>query len=64
MDVQLHVFQRDDNQDKVNRLVQSLSMGEAQFNKILRLSYLLVIAAENLSREEGLSPSQVPYLSK
>ena len=62
MDLKLKLFKRDDNRDF--RLVQNLTMGEADFNQLLRLRYQLVIAAENFSREENLTPVLIPSLSK
>ena len=53
-DVELKVFKENDNKDF--RLVQYLTMGEADFNQFLRLRNQLVFAAENFGREENLSP--------
>ena len=39
-------------------------MGRADLNQILRLKNQPVIAAENLSREENLSPVLIPTLFK
>ena len=62
LDVKLKVFKKDDN--KESRLVQNLRMGEADFNQFMRLRNQLVNAAENLAREEILTPVQIPTMSK
>ena len=49
--VKLKVFKKDDN--KEFRLVQNLSMGEADFNQFMRLRNQLVNAAEDFAREEN-----------
>ena len=49
LDVKLNVFKKDDNKDF--RLVQNLTLGEADFNQFMRLRIQLVIAAENFGRE-------------
>ena len=54
LDVKIKVFQRDDNSDF--RMVQNLTMGEAQFNQFLQLRNQLVNEAEKLGREENLTP--------
>ena len=46
------------------RLVQKLTMGEADLNQFMRLTNHVVIAAENFGREENLSPFLIPTLSK
>ena len=51
----------DDNRDF--RLVQSLTMGEADFIRFIRLRNQLVIAAENFSGEEDLSSVLIPTMS-
>ena len=56
------VFRRDENRDF--RLVQNLTMGEADFNRFKRSWNQLVIAAENFGREENLSPVLIPTMSK
>ena len=53
MKVKLEVFKREFNWDF--RLVQYLTMGEADFNQFKRLLNELVIAAENFAREENFS---------
>ena len=45
LDVKLKVFKQGDN--KESRLVQNLTIGEADFNQFMRLMNQLVIAAEN-----------------
>ena len=62
MDVKLKVIRRDDK--KEFRLVQNLTMGEADFNQFMRLRNQLVNAAEIVAREENLSTLQIPTLSK
>ena len=54
LDVKLKVFRKDDK--KEFRLVQNLTMGEADFNQFMRLRSQLVNAAENIAREENLTP--------
>ena len=54
LDVKLKVFKKDDK--KEFRLVQKFMMGEADFNRFMRLRNQLVNAAENLAREEKLTP--------
>ena len=61
LDVKLKVLKKDDHKDF--RLVQSLTMGEACFNQFIRLMSQLVIAAENLGREENMSFVLFPTLS-
>ena len=62
LDVKLKVFKGDDNRDF--RVVQNLTMGEADFNQFLRLRNQLVIAAENFGTEENLSPVFIPVMYK
>ena len=62
LDVKLKVFRKDDK--KEFRLVQSLTMGEADFNQFMRLRNQLVNAAENFAREENLTPVLIPTISK
>ena len=40
------------------------TMGEADFNRIIRLTHQLVIAAKNFGREENLWPVLIPTMSK
>ena len=60
--VKLKVFKKDDN--KEFRLVQNLTMGEADFNQFMRLRNQLVNAAENFAREEILTPVLEPTMFK
>ena len=60
LDVKLKVFEKDDN--KEFRLVQNLTMGEADFN-LMRLRNQMV-NAENFAREENLTPVVIPTMSK
>ena len=61
-DVKLKVFKKDDNEDF--RLVQNLTMGEADFNQFIQFRNQLVNAAENFAREEILTPVLIPTMSK
>ena len=60
LDVKLKVFKNHDNNEF--RLIQILTMGEADFNQFKRLRNQLVIAAENYATEENLFPFVVPTL--
>ena len=62
MDVKLKVFKEDDN--KEFRLVQNLTMGEADFNQFMRLRNELVNEAKNFAIEENLTPVLMPKISK
>ena len=62
LDVKLKVFKKDDNKDF--RLVQNLTMGEADFNHFMRLRNQLVNAAENSARDETLNLVLKPTMSK
>ena len=62
LDVKLKVFKKYDN--KEFRLVQKLTMGEADFNQFMRLRNQLVNAAENFAREENVTPVLIPTMSK
>ena len=62
MDVKLKMFKKDDN--KEFRLVQNLTVGEANFNHLMPLRNQLVIAAENAARVEKLTPVLIPTMSK
>ena len=62
MDVKLKIFEKDEN--KEFRLVQNLTMGEADFNQFMRLRNQLVNAAENFAREENLTPVLILTMSK
>ena len=60
LDVKLKAFRKDDK--KEFRLVQNLTMGEADFNQFMRLRNQLVNAAENFAREENLTPVLIPTM--
>ena len=62
LDVKLKVFRKDDK--KEFRLVQNLTMGEADFNQFMRLRNQLANAAENFAREENLTPVLIPTMSR
>ena len=62
LDVKLKVFKKDDNKDL--RLVENLTMGEADFNQFLRLRNQLSNAAEISAGEENLTPVLIPTRSK
>ena len=61
-DVELKVSKKDDKKEL--RLVQNLTMGEADFNQFMRLRNQLVSAAENIAREKNLTSVLIPTLSK
>ena len=46
------------------RLVQNLTMGEADFKQFMRLRNQLVNAAANFAREEHLTPVLIPTMPK
>ena len=62
LDVKLKAFRKDDK--KEFRLDQNLTMGEADFNQFMQLRNQQVNAAENLDREEKLTPVLLPTMSK
>ena len=62
MDLKLKVFKKDDN--KEFRLVQNLTVREADFKQFMRLRNQMVNAAENFARVENLTPVLIPSLSK
>ena len=62
LDVKLKVFRKDDK--KEFRLVQNLTMGEADFNQFMRLRNQLVNAAGNFAREEILTPVLIATMSR
>ena len=62
LDVKLKVFKEDDN--KEFRLVQNLTMGEADFNQFMQLRNQLVAAVENIAIEANLSPVLIPRMFK
>ena len=61
LNVTFKVFQKGDN--KEFQLVQNLTMGEADFNQLMRLRNQLVIAADNFARGEDLSSVLIPTMS-
>ena len=62
LDVKLKVFRKDDK--KEFRLVQNLTMGEADFNQFMRMRNQMVNAAENFAGEEILIPVLIPTMSR
>ena len=62
LDIKLKVFKKGAN--KEFRLVQNLTMGETDFNQLMRLRNQLVNAPENFDREENLTPVLIPTMSK
>ena len=55
LDIKLKVFKTEDKNAEF-RLRQNHSLGEADFNQFIRQRNQLVVAADNLLREENLSP--------
>ena len=62
LNLKLKIFKKDDKKEL--RLVQSLTMGEADLKEFMRLRNQLVNAAENFAREENLTPVLIPTMSK
>ena len=62
LNVKLKVFRKDDK--KEFRLVQNLTMGDADFNQFLRLRSQLVNAAAKLARDVILTPVLIPTMAK
>ena len=62
LDVKHKVSMRNDNKDF--RLVQNLTLGEAEFNEFMQLKNQLVNATENVAREENLTPLLIPTMFK
>ena len=62
LDIKLKAFKKGDN--KKFRLVQSLTMGEADFNQFMGLRNQLVNALENIAREKNLTQVLIPTKSK
>ena len=62
LDVKLKVFKKDGN--KEFQLVQNLTVGEPDFKQFLRLRNQLVNAAENVTREQVLTPVLLSTMSK
>ena len=63
LDILLKVFKREDKNAEF-RLRQNLSMGEADFNQVIRQRNQLVVAADNFIRKQNLSPLLQSTLSK
>ncbi len=62
LDVKLKVFTKD--RDKEFELVLNLTMGEVDFNRLMRLSNQMVNAAEIFAREENLTTAMIPITSE
>ena len=62
MDVKLKEFKKDEN--KEFRLVQNLTVGDADFKQFMRLRNQLVNAAENFAREGNLTSVLIATTSK
>ena len=62
LDLKLKVFRKDGKEEF--RLVQNITMGEADFNQLMRLRNQLVNATENFAGEENLTPVLIPTMSK
>ena len=62
LDMKLKVCKKDDN--KEFRLVQNLTMGEADSNQFMKLRNHLVNAAENFAIEKSQTPVLIPTMSK
>ena len=63
LDIKLKVFKREDKNAEF-RLRKNLSMGKADFNQFMRQKNQLVVAADNLLREQNLFPVLQSTLSK
>ena len=63
LDIKLKVFKREEKIAEF-RLRQNFSMGEADFNQFIRQRNQLVVAADNLLKEQNLSPVLQSTLSK
>ena len=62
LDIKHKVCKEGDKRDF--RLIQNLTMGEANSNQFMTLRNRLVIAAENIARDENWTPSLLPSMSK
>ena len=62
LDVKLKVFKKGDK--KEFRLVENLTMGEADFKQFMLLRNQLVNSAENFAREENLTPVLISTMSR
>ena len=63
MDIELKLFKREDKNAEL-RLRQNVSVGEADFNQFIRERNQLVVAPDNLLREQNLSSVLQSTLSK
>ena len=63
LDIKLKVFKREDKNAEF-RLRQNPSLGEADFNQLIRQRNQLVVAADNFLREQNLTPVLQTTLSK
>ena len=63
LDIKLKVFKKEDKNAEF-RLEKNLSMGEADLNQFIRQRNQLVVAADNLLREQNLFPVLQSTLSK
>ena len=63
LEFKLKVFKKE-NKDMEFRLRQNFTMGEADFNQLIRKRGQLVVAADNFLREQNLSPVLQPTPSK
>ena len=61
MDVNIKVFKKDENKDF--RWVRNVTMGEADFNQVMRSRNQPAEAAEKNGREENLSPVLILRMS-
>ena len=62
LDVEPKTFKKDDKKEL--RLVQNITMGEADFNQFMQLRNQLVNVAENFAREENSTPVLLPKCPK
>ena len=62
MDKKFELFRKEEN--RVFRLIQNLTMGEAIFNYFKQLRIQLVVAEKNSGKEENLSPVLIQTMSK
>ena len=62
LDLKLKVFRKYDK--KEFRLVQNLTMGQADFNQFMRLRNQLINAAEKFARKADLTPVLIPTISR
>ena len=62
VDLNLKVLKKDDPRDF--SLVQNVTIGESDFNQILRLSNQLVVAAKHIDRDQNMSPILTTTISR